>query len=125
VLDLARAWLDKKPVLQRKAFTIEYVPFKEDDGSASEDIDEVESHNHLIFNGRVALVQDNWGHKAGQIAFGVYEKDDTGWDRVSNHDVEWRTPKREPKTPEQLEAAYTKAFNEAMVQVVATLLETC
>ena len=118
MIDLVRAWLEKRAILQPVNLTVE--PFSASD---SEDSDSVDASERVVFNGGVALVENHWGFKPGQIAFVVYEKQDEGWTRVSNHDVEWRGPKREPKTPVELEVAYTTALDSALIQVVATLLE--
>lgn len=114
-----RAWFKAKALLQSRCVSIKPFPFNEDECEDSESID---ASDGVVVNGEIAVVQNNWGHKPGQIAFVVFEKDD-GWSRVSNHDVEWRGTKRETKTPEELEVAYTKALHETLIEVVSMLLK--
>jgi len=119
-LTTIQTWIENQPALNATAFTVEAQTFTGDSFEDPAAPDEIQG---FVINGKVAIAQNNWGRKAGQVAFGIFEPEGSTWTFAGKHDVEWRGPKRQAKSADELGKAWAQAFHKAMVDVVSLLFE--
>lgn len=121
-LTLARSRLDKFKLITPDALTIE---------SMSEQLRRILEDGTsrcitegIILNGVVAVCRNNWGHKYGQTSFIVFERVGTHWstEHLGNFEVEWRGPRREEKTEEDINTSLRYALDRALKAAIKELL---